>query len=97
MTISEIDMSMRAGVLSADMSEEVYIVYTITMAWKTYDSRGFRLYPVRNYKPTFRLRDLRNWDVDYNDRHWLDVARFNEDVRFFRLKRYFRNLFCHKS
>ena len=97
MTISEIDMSMRAGVLSADMSEEVYIVYTITMAWKTYDSRGFRLYPVRNYKPTFRLRDLRNWDVDYNDRHWLDVARFNEDMRFFRLKRYFRNLFCHKS
>lgn len=97
MTISEIDIAMRSGVLSTDMSEEVYIVYTITMAWKTYDRRGFRLYPVRNYKPTFRLRDLRNWDVDYNDRHWLDVARFNEDVRFFRIKRYFRNLFGRKS
>lgn len=93
MTIPQIDLTMKARVMSGDMSEEIYLVYTITMAWKTYDRRGFRLYPIKNYLPTFRLRDLKNWDVDYNDRHWLKVARFNQDVRFFRLKRYIRNLF----
>ncbi len=26
-----------------------------------------RLYPIRHYRPTFRLRDLREWKVDYDD------------------------------
>lgn len=96
LTIQQLATAMRARVLSGDLSEEIYRVYTITMAWKTYDKRGFRRYPIKNYRPTFRLRDLKDWDVDYNDRHWLKVSGFNQDVPFFRIKRYFRNLLGKK-
>ena len=56
------------------------------MAWKTYDRNGRRLYPIRHYKPTFRLRDLRDWTVDYDDETWFDVAHNNEDRRFYKLR-----------
>lgn len=96
LTIQQLATAMKARVLSGDFSEEIYRVYTITMAWKTYDRRGFRRYPIKNYRPTFRFRDLKDWDVDYNDRHWLKVSGFNQDVPFFKIKRYLRNLFNKK-
>ena len=65
------------------------------MAWKTYDRDGRRLYPIKNYRPTFRFRDFKTWDVDYNDLHWLDVATNNEDKPFYRLRRFWRKNFRH--
>ena len=62
------------------------------MAWKTYDRNGRRLYPIRHYRPTFRLRDLREWTVDYDDQSWFDIAQNNEDRRFFRLRNFWNNI-----
>ena len=60
------------------------------MAWKTYDRNGRRQYPIRNYKPTFRFRDLAKWDVDYDDPLWREIAEFNEDKPLYRIRKFFR-------
>lgn len=80
------------GELSPTLARELVRIYTITMAWKSYDREGRRLYPIRNYRPTFRFRDLAKWNVDYDDTSWLEVARFNEDKPLFRIRRFLRNL-----
>lgn len=60
------------------------------MAWKTYHSDGTRRYAIKHYTPTFRLRDLHKWKIDFNDPKWLRVADNNEDVRYYRLRRFWR-------
>lgn len=81
-----LDHAMATGALATSTAAELYRIYTITMAWKTYDSHGRRLYPIRGYRPTFRLGDLQNWDVDYDDTSWLHVSHYNEDRHLFRLR-----------
>lgn len=76
--------------LEASLSAELYRIYNTVMAWKSYSKDGFRKYRVRHYRPTFRLEDLKKYDVDYNDRRWLYVANDNEDKRFFRIRRWWR-------
>ncbi len=80
------------GRVSAYMCAEIDRIYKVTMAWKSYDSKGYRLYDIKNYKPTFRLRDFRNWDVDYNDYNWLFVSMDNEDKPFFRIRKLWRRI-----
>ncbi len=76
--------------LSPLMATEIHRLYTITMAWKTYDSEGRRLYKVKNYRPAFRLNGICDWDVDFNSPQWLQVARFNEDKPFFKIRRFWK-------
>lgn len=82
-----LDNALAANALSPVLANELYRIHTITMAWKTYDREGRRLYPIKHYRPTFRLRDLREWTVDYDDETWFDIAGSNEDRRFFRTRR----------
>lgn len=93
MTLDALDRLIKASMISPLLANEIYRIYTVTMAWKTYDRDGRRLYPIRHYRPTFRLRDLREWAVDYNDLHWLNIATNNQDCAFYRLRRLWRRLF----
>lgn len=93
MTLDGLDRLIKASMISPLLANEIYRIYTVTMAWKTYDREGRRLYPIRHYRPTFRLRDLREWAVDYNDLHWLNIATNNQDCAFYRLRRLWRRLF----
>lgn len=79
------------------LASEIHRLHTITMAWKTYDAEGRRLYKVKNYHPIFRLDGICDWDVDFNSPKWLDVARLNEDKRFFRLRKLWRSIYTVKS
>lgn len=81
-----LDRGLAENMLGTLLANELFRIHTITMAWKTYDRNGRRLYPIRNYRPTFRLRDLRDWSVDYDDETWFDVANNNEDRNFYRLR-----------
>lgn len=72
------------------LSAEIVRIHTIAMAWKTYHSDGTRRYAIKHYTPTFRLRDLHKWKIDFNDPKWLRVADNNEDVRYYRLRRFWR-------
>lgn len=69
----------RQDLLTRELLSEIERIYTVVMAWKTYDITGRCIYPIKHYRPTFRLRDLHLWDVDYNDPRWLRVARYNQD------------------
>lgn len=66
-------------------------IYTVTMAWKTYDVDGHRLYPIKNYRPTFRLKDFNDWNVAYDDPQWINVAVNNQDNIMFHLRDFWRN------
>lgn len=72
------------------LASEIHRIYTASMAFKTYDPRGKRLYPIKHYRPTFRLGDVIDYKVDFNDRHWLYVARCNQDVPLWRLRSFWR-------
>lgn len=76
--------------LAPMLATEIHRLYTITMAWKTYDCEGRRLYKIKNYRPNFRLNGICEWDVDFNNSRWLEVARLNEDKPFYRFRKLFQ-------
>lgn len=81
-----LDCGLQSGTIAGTLANELFRIHTITMAWKTYDRHGRRLYPVKHYRPTFRFSDMPDWDVDYDDTSWFSVAYNNEDRSFFRLR-----------
>lgn len=94
-TIDRIDRLIKSHEIAPMLLREIARIYRITMAWKTYDREGRRLYPIKHYRPTFRISDFKKWDVDYGDLHWLDVATNNEDRPFFKVRRLWRKKFRH--
>lgn len=91
-TLAETNEMIREGIAANALAAELSRIYTVTMAWKAYDKSGNRLYEIKHYKPTFRLRDMQSWNVDYNDANWLYVARVNEDKPFFKIRRLWHKL-----
>lgn len=87
-----IDRALASNRLADVLANELFRIHTITMAWKTYDRSGRRLYPIRHYRPTFRFSDLPKWQVDYDDHTWFDIANNNEDRRFFRMRRFWQHI-----
>lgn len=85
-----IDKLYNSGNLTKEMSYDIHRIYVMTMTWKSYTRDGKRLYPIKNYRPTFHLSDFKNWDMDYDDLHWFDVYKNNEDRRFWRLRQFWR-------
>lgn len=92
MTIEEIDQLIKSASVAAEFNDEIYRIFTITITWKTYDSEGRRIYPIKNYRPAFRLKEMQSWDVDYSDMRWLDIAKYNQDKPFYRIRRLWRRL-----
>ncbi|MDE7470103.1 MAG: hypothetical protein K2M57_01495 [Paramuribaculum sp.] len=79
------------------LAAELYRIYTVTMASKTYNRDGDRLYKVRHYRPTFHFDDLKKLSINCNDNRWLYVANDNEDHLFFHLRRFWRRRFQGKD
>lgn len=92
--LSQIERMIHNHELTPMLAAEIHRLYTVTMAWKTYDADGFRLYKVKNYHPLFRLNGICDWDVDFNSPLWLEVSRFNEDKPLFRFRRMLRRIFA---
>lgn len=89
-TLSQLQRLLYNHDLTPMLATEIHRLYTITMAWKTYDIEGRRLYKIKNYHPAFRLKGISEWEVDFNNPRWLDVARFNEDKPLFKIRNLFR-------
>lgn len=89
-TLAQINKMMAENKIAPIFGSELNRIYVISMAWKTYDRTGRRLYKIRNYKPTFRLKDFKEWNVDLNDPEWLYVSVNNEDRPFYKIKRLWR-------
>ena len=69
---------------------ELVRIYTTVMTWTTYDSNGKRLYKIKSYRPTFHLKQLPDWDVDFDDHRWLFITANNDYIRFFKLRRFIK-------
>ena len=95
--LSQVDRLLHNRELTPLLASEIHRLYTVTMAWKTYDAEGNRLYKVKNYRPIFRLDGICDWDVDFNSPVWMKVHHLNEDKPFFRLRRFWRNLYSLKN
>lgn len=91
-SLSDVDRLLNSGRFALMLSAEIVRLHTVAMAWRTYDTEGRRLYKIKNYVPSFRLRDIKKWNVDYDDPHWITVSRLNADKPFFRLRRWLHNL-----
>lgn len=89
-SMQAVELMLNQWRLNPMLAAEIYRLYTVTMAWKTYDRAGRRRYAIKNYRPTFHLSDIVNWDVDFNDPHWLYVATNNQDSRFYSIRRLWR-------
>lgn len=77
----------KSKLLAPELRSELERIYTVAMAWKTYTPEGKRIYPVKHYRPSFKIGDIKNYNVDYNDKRWLAITVNNEDRHFFRLRR----------
>ncbi len=91
-TLGHLRQLMNQHIVSRNLTAEIRRIHTVAMAWKTYDENGRRLYGIKHYRPTFRLRDLQKWNVDYDDGRWLDVSMLNQDSALFRLRRLWRKV-----
>jgi len=89
-SLRKIEDMMNSGEVMPLLGSEIYRIYTITMAYKTYDRDGMRLYDIKHYKPSFHLHEINSLLVDYNDPVWLYVAKENEDKPFYHLRRAWR-------
>lgn len=89
-TIYDIKKLIDSNECSPMLASEIHRLYTVAMAWKSYNRHGRRLYRVKHYRPTFRVCDIHKWDVDYNDPHWLYVALNNEDHPFYKWRNFWR-------
>lgn len=92
LTIPQLERLLHNRDITPMLASEIHRLYTVTMAWKTYDADGRRLYKVKNYRPVFRISGICDWDVDFNSPLWLRVAEFNEDKPLFRLRRLLHRL-----
>lgn len=88
--LRKVEEMMNNGEVMPLLGSEIYRIYTITMAYKTYDRDGMRLYDIKHYKPSLHLAEIKNLLVDYNDPIWLYVAKENEDKPFYHLRRAWR-------
>lgn len=93
-TLSQIESLIKEHKMSLIFISELERIYKIALTWKTYDIKGNRLYDMKHYRPTFRLRDMKNWDVDYNDSRWLYVSKINSDSRFYLLQNLWNKYVC---
>lgn len=96
-SLSQLQRLLHNHELSPLLAAEIHRLYTVTMAWKTYDAEGKRLYKVKNYRPMFRLNGICEWDVDFNNPLWLQVASFNQDKPFYNLRRLWRKYTTKKE
>lgn len=87
-----LDHAMAANAVAPLLANELYRIHTMTMAWKTYDRKGRRLYPIKHYRPSFRFADMSDWEIDYDDMEWLEIASYNEDQIFFRTHRLWQKM-----
>ena len=80
------------GSMSHQALSDLTRLATIIQTEKVFDERGFRKNKIKSYVPGFTLKDVRRSNLDFQDDKWIRISMFNSDVRFYRFKRWWRNL-----
>lgn len=77
--------------LSSYLVADCLRLLTILNTEKNYDERGNRRFKIKSYMASLSLVDIRRSDIDFQSDKWIDISRFNADMPFFRLRRFFRS------
>lgn len=89
-TLEQVETLLKTHKASMVLGSEINRIYTVAMTSKRYDREGNRLYKTKDYTPTFSLSEIKDWNLDFNDRAWLYVALNNADRPFFKIRRFWR-------
>lgn len=65
---------------------------TIILTERIYDEDGYRKNKIKSYKGNLTLSDVRKSQLDFQDDKWLNIANFNSDTKFFKLKKFLRDV-----
>ncbi len=65
---------------------------TIILTERIYNEDGTRKNRIKSYKGTFTLSDVRKSKLDFQDDKWINIASFNCDTKFYKLKKFLREL-----
>ncbi len=72
-------------------------LFTIILTEKEFNEDGVRKNRIRSYKSNMTLADVRNSTLNLQDDKWIKIARFNSDMKCFRLKKLIRNIMGKKN
>lgn len=65
---------------------------SIILTERIYNEDGTRKNKIKSYKGSFTLGDVRKSKLDFQDDKWVNIANFNCDTKFFRLKKFLREV-----
>lgn len=65
---------------------------TIILTERIFDEDGNRKNRIKSYKGAFTLSDVRNTKIDLQDDKWIRISQFNSDTRFFKIKKFLREI-----
>lgn len=70
---------------------------TIILTERMFDEEGFRKNRIKSYKGNLTLADVRKSKLDLQDDKWIQIADFNSDIKFYKLKKFLREASGKKS
>ncbi|MDE6650650.1 MAG: hypothetical protein K2K45_12050 [Muribaculaceae bacterium] len=89
--------SLQPGKMATNALNDLSRLSTIILTERLFDEDGNRKNRIKSYKGSFSLADVRNSKLDLQDDKWIKVAQFNSDTRFFKLKKFLRELYGNGS
>ncbi len=78
----------RPHALSSYLVADTARILTISRASKLFDENGYRRLGLKSYEPSFSIDEIRRMNMDLQSNKWIDISQFNEDVPFFRIRRW---------
>lgn len=82
--------STNPGRLSSIFCADISRLATIILTEKIFDEEGWRKSKIRQYNPSFNLKDVRQSNLDFQDDKWIRISLFNSDTKMYRFKRWLR-------
>ena len=70
---------------------------TIMVTQKLFNEEGIRKMKLKNYIPTFDLHEVRDTTLNFQDDKWIKISHFNSDTKFFKQRRWLRNMLLGKK
>lgn len=73
------------------LKSEMYRIFMTLLAYKQFDISGNRRYKIKGYTPSVQVSDVKNCNVDYNDKRWLLLLSINRQNNslLFRCRKFF--------
>lgn len=85
------------GKMASNALLDLSRLFTIILTEKEFNENGMRKNRIKSYKSDLTLADVKNTTLDLQSDKWINIANFNSDMRFFRIKKLLRNFTGRKK